>query len=89
MGFFSWMTSDTDESISNAYSSRGPLEVWVYLPDGSILHEPSYEGYGTMAGRTLMDEDEPRFATKPGLKYEDLSPARNCPEQGFFYDEDI
>ncbi|WP_285905139.1 hypothetical protein [Pseudodesulfovibrio pelocollis] len=50
MGFFSWKTSDTGQSISNKHSSRGALEVWMYLPDGRIIHEPSYDGYGVFGG---------------------------------------
>lgn len=53
MGFFSWKTSDTDKSISNTNSSRGPLSVYVLCPDGSKLYEPQYEGYGVFAGRDV------------------------------------
>ena len=51
MGFFSWITSDTDESISNVYSERGPLPVYLLCPNGEKLYEPEYEGYGIFAGK--------------------------------------
>lgn len=46
MGFFSWMTADTGESISNRYSTRGALPCYVLCPDGKVIEEQSYEGYG-------------------------------------------
>lgn len=51
MGFFSWITSDTNESISNVYSDRGPLPVYLIAPDGTTYYEPRYEGYGVFAGQ--------------------------------------
>ena len=56
MGFFSWETSDTHESIGNWYSKPGALEVWMYLPDGRIIHEPRYEGYGVFGGIDVYAE---------------------------------
>lgn len=50
MGFFSWKTSDTHESISNKYSNRGALSVYLYCPDGNKLYETDYEGYGKFGG---------------------------------------
>ena len=50
MGFFSWITSDTHESISNAYSDRGALPVYLYCPDGTKIYEPDYQGYGDFGG---------------------------------------
>jgi hypothetical protein len=114
MGFFSWKTSDTDESISNAESCCGALPVYMYLPDGQVVHEKSYSGYGIFGGIDFYEEvikpdgtkvknrregidcffDKenssfckfPKFATTNNYKYEDLSPAKECPDQGFFYD---
>lgn len=53
MGFFSWKTSDTNKSISNMFSSRGALPVYVLCPDGSKIYEPNYEGYGIFGGRDI------------------------------------
>lgn len=50
MGFFSWLTSDTHESISNKYSNRGALPVYLYCPDGTKIYEPDYDGYGRFGG---------------------------------------
>lgn len=51
MGFFSWKTSDTGRSISNKYSNRGALPVYLYCPDGTKIYEPDYEGYGRFGGQ--------------------------------------
>lgn len=50
MGFFSWLTSDTHESISNSFSSRGALPVYLVTPDNEHIFEPEYEGYGVFGG---------------------------------------
>ena len=53
MGFFSWKTSDTKKSISNIYSVRGAFPVYVLCPDGGIIEEKVYEGYGDFGGRDI------------------------------------
>ena len=50
MGFFSWITSDTNRSISNVYSSRKAFKVAVIFPDNSRVIEDKYEGYGVFDG---------------------------------------
>lgn len=57
MGFFSWLTCDTNESISNRYSVRGPLTAYVLIPKefgGGFLKEENYEGYGVFGGRNIF-----------------------------------
>lgn len=54
MGFFSWKTSDTNESVSNRYSSRGALPVYVLCPDGRKIKETNYEGYGVFGGEDIF-----------------------------------
>jgi hypothetical protein len=49
MGFFSWKTEE-GESISNSSSKRGALPVYMYLPDGQVVFEKNYEGYGVFGG---------------------------------------
>ena len=123
MGFFSWMTSDTHRSISNRYSSRGALPVYLYCPDGTKIYEPNYEGYGDFGGKDAYallarwnrpelctgDDDYDRgigiqigcydrqmarlkyplkFAESDSLSYDELGPAVECPDQGFFYEEE-
>lgn len=47
MGFFSWLTADTKETIANTYTDKHREEgVYLLCPDGSKIHEPFYEGYG-------------------------------------------
>ena len=50
MGFFSWKTSDTQKSISNAYSSRGSLPVYLITPQNEKIYEPHYDGFGIFGG---------------------------------------
>lgn len=51
MGYFSWLTSDTKESISVTSSSRSCRPVFLLQPndEGAILEE-AYEGYGEFGG---------------------------------------
>lgn len=52
MGFFSWLTADTQESIGNIYSNKHRAGgVYLLCPDGTKIHEPSYEGYGKFGGK--------------------------------------
>jgi hypothetical protein len=54
MGFFSWKTSDTDKSISNAYSKRGTFKVYMITPTDRYL-EQEYEGYGVFGGKDYYE----------------------------------
>ena len=49
MGQFSWITSDTQRSVSNIT----PFPVYVLCPDGEIIEETDYEGYGIFGGRDI------------------------------------
>ncbi len=50
MGFFSWKTCDTNESIANDQTDRC-RPVYMLQPDGKpAIYEPSYSGYGKLAG---------------------------------------
>lgn len=55
MGFFSWKTSDTGRSVSNAYSNRGTFPVWVVSKCGKVLYEDNYDGYGVFGGKDIFD----------------------------------
>ena len=49
MGFFSWNTADTNESIANIHSGHPNADRTVYLlqPDGKApIEETVYDGYG-------------------------------------------
>lgn len=50
MGFFSWKTSDTKESIRNCHVS-GCRTVYLLQPNGlPPIREDEYDGYGTFGG---------------------------------------
>lgn len=51
MGFFSWITKDTNRSISNKSSDRGTFTVWMHTPDGKHYKEENYIGYGIFGGK--------------------------------------
>lgn len=54
MGFFSWITSDTNRSICNGYSARKTFTVYLLQPHGlPTLREDHYEGYGVFGGRDV------------------------------------
>ena len=50
MGFFSWKTSDTQKSISNKYSDKGALPVYLITPGNEKIYEKEYQGYGVFDG---------------------------------------
>lgn len=59
MGFFSWKTCDTHESIPNRYSIRPTFPVKMIDDRGNEWIEPDYEGYGVFGGKdfyALVDE---------------------------------
>ena len=51
MGFFSWKTQDTNQSISNRYSNRKTQRVYMLDGDGHVWIEENYEGYGRFGGK--------------------------------------
>jgi len=51
MGFFSWYTQDTGESIANNYSSRPTFTVFMVDDKGNKWREDDYEGYGVFGGK--------------------------------------
>jgi hypothetical protein len=56
MGFFSWNTLDTNESISNIYSVRDALPVVMVNPKtGEMFEELNYDGYGVFGGKDYYE----------------------------------
>jgi hypothetical protein len=55
MGFFSWKTNDTGESIANKYSEAETFEVWMIDNKGNTWHEPDYDGYGVFGGKPFYE----------------------------------
>jgi len=54
MGFFSWITSDTNKSIANQYSNRDTFKVHMITEDKQIFTEDNYEGYGVFGGKDIF-----------------------------------
>ena len=50
MGFFSWKTMDTDESIPNVYSNKPAFKVTLIDDKGNKWTETAYDGYGIFGG---------------------------------------
>jgi hypothetical protein len=47
MGFFSWNTADTDESIANVHSGKPVKTVYLIQPNGlPAIKESHYQGHG-------------------------------------------
>lgn len=51
MGFFSWKTCDTGESIFNTYSDRETVSVAMVDDKGNVYIEDEYGGYGEFGGK--------------------------------------
>jgi hypothetical protein len=54
MGIFSWITSDTNESIPAA-GYGGTLPVKMITPDGRVWEESEYAGYGVFGGQDFFE----------------------------------
>jgi hypothetical protein len=50
MGFFSFKTADTNESIPNAYSIRDPFPVYMFANTHRVYEEHNYQGMGIFGG---------------------------------------
>ena len=55
MGFFSWNTSDTNESIPSRYSERGTFTVYMVDNNNNVWQEDNYEGYGIFGGKDFYE----------------------------------
>ena len=55
MGFFSWITQDTNQSIANKYSERATFSVTMTDNKGNRQTEEDYEGYGEFAGKDYYE----------------------------------
>jgi hypothetical protein len=51
MGFFSWMTDDTNKSIANIHSDREAFAVTMTDNKGNSWTEEEYDGYGEFDGK--------------------------------------
>ena len=74
MGFFSWKTQDTDNSIANQYSNRKTFGVQMLDNKGNVWTEDNYEGYGRFGGKDfyeLLAEMNGFESDKTGDEYTD------------------
>ena len=74
MGFFSWNTMDTDESIANEHSNRKTFRVQMMDNKGNVWTEDNYEGYGRFGGKDfyeLLAEMNGFTSDKTGEAYTD------------------
>jgi len=55
MGFFSWITQDTNTSIANHHSSQPCATVYMTDDNGNIWEENDYEGYGVFGGKDYYE----------------------------------
>lgn len=55
MGFFSWITQDTNRSIANTHSSMETFSVTMTDNHGNKWHEENYEGYGKFDGKDYYE----------------------------------
>jgi hypothetical protein len=55
MGFFSWITQDTERSISNVYTEREPFKVIMLDNKGNKWVEEGYDGYGVFGGKDFYE----------------------------------
>lgn len=55
MGFFSWLTQDTNESIASNYSDRETFTVFMRDNKGNVWMEDNYEGYGVFGGKDFYE----------------------------------
>ena len=74
MGFFSWNTMDTDNSIANEHSNRKTFRVQMMDNKGNVWTEDSYDGYGRFGGKDfyeLLAEMNGFESDKTGDEYTD------------------
>ena len=55
MGFFSWKTMNTNESISNKYSKRKTFSVVLVDNNNNKWLEKDYDGYGVFGGKDYYE----------------------------------
>ena len=55
MGFFSWITQDTNESILNCYCGGEQFPVFMLDDKGNVWEETSYGGYGIFGGKDYYE----------------------------------
>ena len=81
MGFFSWETQDTNESIANRYSDRSVGTVFMHDHLGNVWQEDKYDGYGVFGGKDyyeLLAEMNGLEGRDAGIDLAFAKPPRPC-----------
>jgi len=81
MGFFSWRTQDTDESIPNHYSGQEVFTIYMHDHLGNHWAEDNYAGYGEFGGKdyyALLAEMNGLEGRQVGIDLAFAEPARPC-----------
>ena len=55
MGFFSFKTTDTNQSIPNRHSDKDTFTVYMVDIDNNIYTEQNYDGYGVFGGKDFFE----------------------------------
>lgn len=55
MGFFSFITQDTNKSICNVHSPRKTFTVYMMDDKGNLWTEDEYQGYGVFGGKDYYE----------------------------------
>ena len=85
MGFFSWNTMDTDNSIANEHSNRKTFRVQMMDNKGNVWTEDNYDGYGRFGGKDFYEllAEMNGFVSQKGLTYEVDGEAYTDEARGF------
>ena len=81
MGFFSWETQDTNDSIPNHYSGQEVFTVYMHDHLGNVWKEDNYDGYGEFGGKDyyeLLAEMNGLEGRSAGIDLAYAEPARPC-----------
>jgi len=81
MGFFSWETQDSNESIPNHYSTQEVFTVYMHDHLGNVWQEDKYDGYGEFGGKDfyeLLAEMNGLEGREEGIDLAFADPAKPC-----------
>lgn len=78
MGYFSWMFANHNNQRNLKIDRKG----YLYCPNGTILKEPCYEGYGKFAGQDVYD-----LVADWNRAFLAQNPDFIIPQHGYFRDE--
>lgn len=79
MGYFSWMFADRDNQKALRIGKKG----YLFCPDGTVLTEPDYKGYGVFDGHDAYE-----LVADWNRKYLSQHPEHLIPRHGGILQED-